>query len=66
MAKQFKFYESEATKFIAELKRKNPRLEEQQRAGRALLWDKEPLSLDQAERDQQSRLKQSPYVYQNR
>ncbi|WP_050464846.1 DUF3460 family protein [Herbaspirillum autotrophicum] len=65
MAKQFKHYESEATKFIAELKVKNPQLEEQQRAGRALLWDKTPLDLDKSARDKESRVEQSPYVYQN-
>jgi hypothetical protein len=58
-------YESEATQFIAELKQKNPQLEEQQRAGRALLWDKAPIDLDKMARDQQSRVAQQPYVYQN-
>lgn len=65
MAKQFKNYESEATKFIAELKVKNPQLEEQQRAGRALLWDKAPLDLDKSARDKESSVEQAPYVYQN-
>jgi hypothetical protein len=64
--KQFQLYESEATKFIAELKQKNPQLEEQQRAGRALLWDKTPINLDNSEREQNSRVKQQPYVYQNK
>lgn len=64
--KQFQLYESEATKFIAELKQKNPQLEEQQRAGRALLWDKTPINLDNSEREQSSRVKQQPYVYQNK
>jgi hypothetical protein len=61
--KQFQLYESEATKFIAELKQKNPQLEEQQRAGRALLWDKTPINLDASEREKSSRVKQQPYVY---
>jgi hypothetical protein len=65
-SKHFQLYESEATKFIAELKRKNPQLEEEQRAGRALLWDKTPINLDTSERDQASRVKQQPYVYQNK
>lgn len=60
-----KKYESEATQFIAELKQKNPQLEEQQRAGRALLWDKAPIDLDKVARDQESRVKQQSYVYQN-
>ncbi|MFL9878881.1 DUF3460 family protein [Herbaspirillum rhizosphaerae] len=63
--KLFKSYESEATKFIAELKEKNPKLEEQQRAGRALLWDKAPLDLDKTAREKESRVQQQPYVYQN-
>jgi Protein of unknown function (DUF3460) len=44
-------YESEHTKFIRELKEKKPHLEEAQRQGRALLWDKTPLDLEQRERD---------------
>jgi hypothetical protein len=64
--KQFQLYESEATKFIAELKQKNPHLEEEQRAGRALLWDKAPINLDNSEREKSSRVKQQPYVYQNK
>jgi hypothetical protein len=64
--KQFNLYESEATKFIAELKQKNPKLEEEQRAGRALLWDKTPINLDNSEREKSSRVKQQPYVYQNK
>ncbi|HCN91561.1 MAG TPA: DUF3460 domain-containing protein [Oxalobacteraceae bacterium] len=63
LSKQFQLYESEATQFINELKRKNPQLEESQRAGRALLWDKEPIDLDQAQRAIDSRVKQRAYVY---
>lgn len=33
-------YESEHTKFIRELMAKNPELEEDQRKGRAIWWDK--------------------------
>ena len=57
-------YVSEITRFIDELKAKNPKLEEQQRAGRALLWDKEPIDLDKTARDKDSRVAQQPYVYQ--
>lgn len=64
-SKRFKQYESEATKFIADLKQHNPQLEEQQRAGRALLWDKAPINLDQTAREAQSRVQQQAYVYQN-
>jgi Protein of unknown function (DUF3460) len=66
LSKQFQLYESEATRFINELKRKNPQLEESQRAGRALLWDKEPIDLDQTQRAGESRIKQQAYVYQNK
>lgn len=58
-------YVSEITQFIDELKSKNPSLEEQQRAGRALLWDKEPIDLDKTARDKASRVAQQPYVYQS-
>jgi hypothetical protein len=63
-SKQFQMYESEATLFLNQLKVQNPKLEEQQRLGRALLWDKEPLDLDTQKRNNASRVFQQAYVYQ--
>ncbi|HEY8606265.1 MAG TPA: DUF3460 family protein [Noviherbaspirillum sp.] len=63
-SKQQSQYESEFTKFLKELKQKDPTLEEKQRAGRALLWDKAPIDLDARRRAEESRVKQQPYVYQ--
>jgi hypothetical protein len=56
-------YKSEVSMFIDELKAKKPTLESEQRAGRALLWDR---ALDrQALADwDESRVPQQPYVYQ--
>ena len=65
-SKQFPEYESEITLFIKQLKEKNSRLEQEQRAGRALLWDKAPIDLDQRSRAENSRVEQQPYVYQNK
>jgi hypothetical protein len=65
LTKQFQKYESEITSFIKDLKAKNPGLEESQRAGRALLWDKKPIELDQQARDRDSAVKQESYAYQN-
>jgi hypothetical protein len=59
-------YESEHTKFIKELKEKNPGMEQGQQAGRALLWDKAPLSLDEQRRLNESRIRQQAYVYQTK
>jgi len=59
-------YKSDMTKFIDDLKAKNPHIDEGQRAGRALLWDKEPINLDERARAEQSRIKQQPYVYQSK
>ncbi|GAA4034009.1 DUF3460 family protein [Actimicrobium antarcticum] len=64
--KQFQRYESDITLFIKDLKKKNPQLEEEQRAGRALLWDKAPRDLDAQDRTNESRVAQQPYVYQNK
>jgi hypothetical protein len=64
--KQFQRYESEITQFIKELKKKNPGIEEQQRAGRNLLWDKPALDLDTQQRTGESSIKQQAYVYQNK
>lgn len=64
--KQHQLYESEITRFIKDLKQKNPDIEVQQRTGRALLWDKTPIDLDTQKRLRESRVKQQPYVYQNK
>jgi hypothetical protein len=65
-SKQFQLYESEATQFINSLKQANSKLEQGQRDGRALLWDKEPLDLDKQRRIAESTLEQQAYVYQNK
>jgi hypothetical protein len=58
-------YKSEVSTFIDELKAKKPTLESEQRAGRALLWDRQ---LDrQAQADwSAARVPQQPYVYQTK
>ena len=66
LSKQHSMYESEHTKFIAALKANNPGIEQGQREGRALLWDKEPTSLSEQERSTESRVRQQAYVYQNK
>lgn len=56
-------YQSEATQFIEQLKVQRPELDAQQRAGRALLWDKQVDRKVWGEyRDAQ--VPQKPYVYQ--
>lgn len=64
--KQHQLYESEITRFIKDLKKNNPDIEVQQKIGRALLWDKTPIDLDTQKRLRESRVKQQPYVYQNK
>ena len=59
-------YRSDATQFIDQLKVAKPTLEAEQRKGRALLWDKAPLSLTDEEKAKESRVKQQAYVYQNK
>jgi Protein of unknown function (DUF3460) len=56
-------YQSDITQFINQLKEQKPSLEEEQRRGRALLWDKQPIDLDERSSQQQSRVNQTPYVY---
>ena len=55
-------YTSEATQFIDQLKVNKPTLEAEQRAGRALLWDKKPNRADQTDFLDASVAQQS-YVY---
>ena len=66
LSKQFSLYESEHTLFIKELKATTPGMEEGQRAGRALLWDKAPTSLADQDKGKESRVQQQAYVYQNK
>ena len=55
-------YTSDTTQFIDQLKAKKPTLEAEQRAGRALLWDKNLSRAEQAEFGEAS-VAQQPYVY---
>ena len=55
-------YRSEVTQFIEQLKAEKPDLEAQQRAGRAIWWDKH-LDREQIEDWKQARVPQKPYVY---
>jgi len=56
-------YQSDITQFLNQLKQQKPSLEEEQRRGRSLLWDKQPVDLEERERQQASRVRQSGYVY---
>jgi len=66
LSKQKTEYISDFTKFLNDMKQKDPTLEEKQRAGRAILWDKAPLDLDARRRAEESRIKQQAYVYQSK
>ena len=61
----WKHYKSDVTQFIEELKAKKPSLEDEQRAGRALLWDRR-LDREALEEWNEARVPQQPYVYQTR
>jgi hypothetical protein len=61
----WKPYKSDVTQFIDELKAKNPKLEESQRAGRALLWDR-PVDREAHARWREARVPQQGYVYQTK
>ena len=61
----WKAYTSDVTQFISELKARKPTLEAEQRAGRALLWDKQ-IDRDAQAGYRQGAVPQSPYVYFSR
>jgi len=56
-------YNSETTQFIEQLKAARPGLEAEQRAGRALLWDK-ALDRERLAEFKDAQVPQQPYVYQ--
>ena len=58
-------YTSDITNFIEEMRDKKPTLEAEQRAGRALLWDKH-LDRGLLEEYAEARVPQQPYVYQTK
>jgi Protein of unknown function (DUF3460) len=60
-----KKYKSQATLFLEKLKSQNPHLEQAQREGRALLWDKPALSPEEVRGNQLAKVKQRAYVYGN-
>jgi hypothetical protein len=61
----WKAYKSDVTSFIEELKASKPTLEEEQRAGRALLWDKR-VDLNALAEYGDANVPQQPYVYQTK
>lgn len=61
----WKAYTSDVTQFIDGLKAKKPTLEAEQRAGRALLWDKQIDRVAQAGYSD-AKVAQAPYVYFSR
>ena len=59
----WKPYKSDVTALLEQLKTERPTLEEEQRRGRALLWDK-PIDLQAQAEFGAARVPQQPYVYQ--
>jgi hypothetical protein len=59
----WKPYKSDVTQFIEALKDKKPALEAEQRAGRALLWDR-ALDRQALAEWRAAKVPQQPYVYQ--
>lgn len=61
----WKPYKSEVSSFIEELKAARPTLEAEQRAGRALLWDR-ALDREALAGWHEARVPQQPYVYHSK
>ena len=61
----WKAYKSDVTAVLEELRTKKPTLEQEQRAGRALLWDKR-IDLEAQAEYEEARVPQQPYVYQTK
>ncbi|WP_034640509.1 DUF3460 family protein [Chitinilyticum aquatile] len=57
-------YVSEFTTFMNGFLKDNPDVAAGQVEGRALLWDKAPIDLDERARNNASRVEQKPYPYQ--
>lgn len=59
-------YQSDLTLFLKQLKAERPHLEEEQRKGRAIWWDREPLDMEKTRQNLESRVLQQSYPYQSR
>ncbi|UXY14370.1 DUF3460 family protein [Chitiniphilus purpureus] len=57
-------YVSEFTQFMQGYLHDHPDVARGQVEGRALLWDKAPINLEERQRNQASRIAQKPYPYQ--
>jgi len=55
-------YESDITRFIRDLKAKNPQIVELQKKNRATWWDR-PQDLETSKERSESTVPQPPYVY---
>lgn len=56
-------YESEHTKFMREWLKGHPEEVEEQKAGRALWWDKQPVDPEEQQRLKESKVPQKSYYY---
>ncbi len=56
-------YESDITRFVRDLKKAHPELDQAQRDARAIWWD-HPQSLEIQRRNAESKVPQHAYVYQ--
>jgi hypothetical protein len=61
----WKPYKSDVTQFIDSLKQRDPQLEDRQRQGRSLLWDK-AVDRDAQQDFRDANVAQQPYVYQTK
>jgi hypothetical protein len=61
----WKPYKSDVTQFIEQLKQAKPTLEDEQKRGRALLWDR-PIDREAQADWRSARVPQQPYVYQTK
>ncbi len=61
----WKPYKSDISSFIDELKAKKPTLEDEQRKGRAIWWDRR-VDLQAETEYEDARIRQQPYVYQTK
>ncbi len=59
-------YISEATEFLNRLKAERPHLEEEQRKGRAIWWDKPALNPQEFEQLRSAQVPQQAYPYSTR
>ena len=62
---KLKMYESDITKFVRDMLKQNPQLQQKRETARLMWWDK-PADFEERRRNKESKIPQQGYYYQTK